>query len=55
MHGIPNWQLAGAVAVVHRVVVAVGKHVIAHEALTGGGKGIGVYESAEFGVVIAAL
>ena len=38
-----------------RVVPAVGKHVIAQEALTGGNKGVGVEESAPGGVVITAL
>ena len=40
---------------IDRVIAAVGKHVIAQEALTGGDEGIGVEESAPGGVVITAL
>ena len=39
----------------NRIITAIGKHVIAQQALSGGGKGIGIDESAEAGIVIAGL
>ena len=39
----------------HRIIPAIGKHVIAQESLAGGDEGIGVDESAPGGIVIAAL
>ena len=39
----------------YRIIITIGKHVIAQEALAGGGEGIGVEEAAQRGVVIAAL
>ena len=38
-----------------RIIPAVGKHIVAQEALAGGGKDVGVDESAEAGIVIAGL
>ena len=35
--------------------MAVGKHVIAQDTLSGGDEGIGINESADFGIVISAL
>ena len=35
--------------------MAIGKHVIAEDALTGAGVGIGIDESAQFGIVITGL
>ena len=37
------------------IVPAIGKHVIAEEALAGGDEGVGVDKSADGGVVITAL
>jgi hypothetical protein len=39
----------------HRIIAAVGKHVIAQDTLSGGDEGIGIDESADFGGVISAL
>ena len=39
----------------NRIVAAVGKHVIAEDALAGGDEGIGVDKSADGGVVITGL
>ena len=39
----------------HRVISAVGEHVISQNTLAGGGKGIGINEPAYFGIVITAL
>ena len=38
-----------------RSVHAIGKHVIAQQALSGGGEGIGVDESSESGGIVAGL
>ena len=35
--------------------MAVGKHVIAQQALTGGGESVGIDESAQLGIVITGL
>ena len=43
------------ISVYHRSIVAIGKHVIAEEALAGGDEGVGVEEAADGGVVITAL
>ena len=43
------------VTAIDGVVVTIGEHVIAQEALAGGGEGIGVEETAEVGIVISAL
>jgi hypothetical protein len=40
---------------VYRVVVTIGKHVIAQDSLPGGNKGVGVDKSAPGGIVVAAL
>jgi hypothetical protein len=37
------------------IITAVGKHVIAEDALAGGNEGIGVDEAADGGIVITAL
>ena len=42
--GICNW-----------IIVAIGKHVITEDSLTGGGEGIGIEESADLGIVITGL
>ena len=39
----------------NRIIMAVGKHVIAQDTLSGGDEGIGINESADFGIVISAL
>ena len=38
-----------------RIIAAVGKHVIAEDALTGGDEGVGVDEAADLGIIITAL
>jgi len=44
------------VTIIDRVILAIGEHVGAKEAVDiGGGEGIGVYESTDRGVVITAL
>ena len=39
----------------HWVVSTIGKHVIAEQALAGGGEGVGVEEATGFGVIVAGL
>lgn len=39
----------------NRIITAIGKHIIAQQALAGGGEGIGIDESAEAGDVVAGL
>ena len=39
----------------HRVVQTVGKHIIAKNTLSGAGVGIGIDESAQFGIVITGV
>jgi hypothetical protein len=46
---------AGRITQNHRTIVAIGKHIVAEQALTRSCKGVGVEESADFGVVITAL
>ena len=38
-----------------RIVIAIGKHIVAEDALTGGGEGICIEESAQLGIVITGL
>ena len=40
---------------IDRIILAIGKHIIAQHALSGGGVGICIDESAQFGIVIAGL
>ena len=40
---------------VHRVVIAVGIHIVPHDALTGADKPISVDEALDLGVVVPAL
>ena len=39
----------------NRIITAIGKHVIAQQALAGGGEGVRIDESSEAGIVIAGL
>jgi len=43
------------VEIINRIAVAISKHVIANNALAGGGIGVGVEETAGFGAVVAGL
>ena len=43
------------IAVLYRIIPAIGKHVIAQYALAGGDEGVGVEEATDCGIVIAAL
>ena len=52
---IPQTCLSKIVSTVDRIIQAIGKHVIAKYALAGGGVGVGVDESAQFGIVITGL
>ena len=47
--------MTGRIRIVDGVIVAVGKHVIAEQALAGGNKCVGVDEPPDLGVVITAL
>ena len=40
---------------IDRIIPAVGKHVVAEDALAGGGEGIGINKSANLRIVITAL
>ena len=46
---------AASINAANRIIKAVGKHVIAQQALAGGDEGIGVEEAAQFGIIIAGL
>ena len=50
-----NASIATGIIVIAGIVHTVGEHVIAQEALAGGNEGVGIEESAPFGVVIPAL
>ena len=39
----------------NRTIIAIGKHIIAEDALPGSSKFVGIEESAGFGVVVAGL
>ena len=39
----------------NRVIQAIRKHIATDNALSGGGVGVGVYEAAELGIVVAGL
>ena len=39
----------------YRIISTIGKHVIAEDSLTSAGIGIGIDESAQFGIVITGL
>ena len=47
--------IAGRVTTIHRVIKAIGKHVIAEDTLAGRSEGVGIQESAHFWVIIFAL
>ena len=47
--------LSSRVTIIHRIIPAIGKHVIAQDALSCGGKGVGIEESAYFGIIISGL
>ena len=47
--------MAGWIISVHRIIIAIRKHIEPQEALAGGGVAVGVDKSAEGGVVISAL
>jgi uncharacterized protein (DUF849 family) len=56
--GVDIDHFRDATAVVHHTnwsVVAIGKHVIAQDALAGGGVGVGIDEPAQFGIIITGL
>ena len=40
---------------IHRIIQTVGKHVIAQDALAGACIGVGIDESAQFGIIITGL
>ena len=40
---------------INRIIQTIREHIIAEEALAGGGVGVGVYEAAGGGVVVAGL
>ena len=46
---------ARSVRTISRIVVTIGKHIVAKQALSGGDEGIRVEESADFGIVISGL
>jgi hypothetical protein len=48
-------DISCGIGIVYGIIVAVRKHVIAQEALSGGGEGIGGIETAQAGVVIPGL
>ena len=43
------------ITIANRIIPTVGKHVITEDTLTSGNEGVGVDESADFGIVITAL
>ena len=43
------------VGVIYRIIIAIGEHISAEEALAGTAVGVGVYESGDSGVIITAL
>ena len=47
--------LTAIIKVVDRIISTIGKHIVTQEALAGAYKGIGIEESAEFGIVITGL
>ena len=48
-------HIAGIILVDYRIIAAVGKHIVAQDALAGGGVGVGVYEASEVCIVVAGL
>ena len=48
-------EISARVLTIHRIVPAVGEHIIAEHSLSGRCEGIGVYESANFRVIISSL
>ena len=46
---------AGSINKNHRIIQAIGKHIIAQNTLASAGVGIGIDESAQFGIVITGL
>ena len=47
--------MAGWIISVHRVIIAIRKHIVPQETLAGAGVGVRVEEPAQNGVVISAL
>lgn len=49
------WQCACRIIKADRIIVAIGKHIVAQNALACGGKCVGIDESSQFGIIITAL
>ena len=48
-------RTTGFIGIIHWIIVAISKHVIAQNSLAGGDEGVSVDESAPLGIVITAL
>ena len=48
-------NVTGRIVAYNRIIPTIGKHIVANKALAGGGEGIRIKESADLGIVIAAL
>ena len=51
----PNRIIPASIVHIHRVVVAIRKHIASNDPLSGGGQAVGVDEAAKCRIVIAAL
>ncbi len=40
---------------IDRVITAIGKHIVAREALAGGSEGVSIDKSTDFGIIVAGL
>ena len=50
-----SWHITSWVTTICRVIKAIGKHVIAQDALTGAGEGVGIQESTYLWIIISGL
>ena len=48
-------HISRRIAIYYRIVPTIRKHIMAEDALAGGGVGVGVYEAAGGGIVITGL
>ena len=51
----PKWQITARIGLIHRVIITIGKHIVAYKSLSSGRKGVCIDESADAGIVVTAL
>ena len=50
-----DFRRAAGITTIHRVVVAVGEHIVANETLSGRGEDVSINEPAHGGIIVTAV